>query len=82
MTMVKGLAHHVSMSVDISDLRRLPVADKLRIVELLWDDIGASVEPIVLESWQFEEATRRSAELKAESSIGIDRDQLWRRVDG
>ncbi len=70
------------MSVDINDLKNLPVSEKLRIVEVLWDDIGASNEPIVLEPWQFEEANRRSKQLKADSSIAIDRDELWRRVDG
>ena len=70
------------MSVDISKLRDLPVADKLRIVELLWDDIGMSNEPIELQSWQFDEANRRSVELKANPSIAIDRAELWRRVDG
>ncbi|MEQ8785822.1 MAG: addiction module protein [Pirellulaceae bacterium] len=70
------------MSIDISELLKLPLAEKLRIVELLWDDIGASEEPIVLHPWQFEEAERRSEELKTDPSIAIDRDELWRRVDG
>lgn len=70
------------MSIDLTDLRNLPVSEKLRIVELLWDDIGASDEPIVLQPWQREEAQRRSAELKADPSIAIDRDELWRRVNG
>lgn len=70
------------MSVDYSELRSLPVADKLRLVELLWDDISASDESIVIQPWQFEEASRRSAALKADPSIAIDRKELWRRVDG
>ncbi len=70
------------MSLDISDLHNLPVAEKLLIVEALWDGIGESNEPIVLHSWQIDEASRRSAELKADPSIAIDRDELWRRVDG
>ena len=70
------------MSIDLTDLRNLPVSEKLRIVELLWDDIGASDEPIVLQPWQREEAHRRSAELKADPNIAIDRDELWRRVNG
>ena len=70
------------MNVDMTGLKNLPVSDKLQIVELLWDDIGASNEPIVLHPWQFDEATRRSMELKANSSLAIDRDELWRRVDG
>jgi len=70
------------MSIDFSDIRNLPVAEKLRLVELLWDDISASEEPIVLHSWQSEEAARRSAELKADPTLAIDRNELWRRVDG
>lgn len=70
------------MSVDISELRKLPVEEKLRIIEALWDDIAASDEPIVLQPGQLAEARRRSEDLKADPSIGIDRDELWRRVDG
>ena len=70
------------MSIDLSELLKLPSAEKLRIVEALWDDIGASDEPLVLPPWQREEAHRRSNELKADLKIGIDRAELWRRVDG
>ena len=70
------------MSVDINELRNLTVAEKLRLVELLWDDIGASNEPIVLHAWQFEEATRRAEQLRSDPSTTIDRDELWRQVDG
>ncbi|MCR9120154.1 MAG: addiction module protein [bacterium] len=70
------------MSIDISDLCKLTVAEKLRIVEALWDDIGASDEPVELQAWQRDEARRRSNELKSDPSIAIDRAELWRRVNG
>ena len=70
------------MSIDLKQLRSLPVEEKLRLVELLWDDIGASDEPVTLHPWQTNEAGRRSAELKSDPSIAIDRDELWRRVNG
>ncbi|MEO8498605.1 MAG: addiction module protein [Planctomycetota bacterium] len=70
------------MTINLTDFHNLPVSEKLRIVEALWDDIGASDEPIVLQPWQRDEAQRRSAELKADPSIAIDRAELWRRVDG
>ncbi len=70
------------MSIKFSDLHKLPVSEKLRIVEALWDDIGASEEPIVLQPWQKDEAERRNNEIKANPSIAIDRAELWRRVDG
>ncbi len=70
------------MCVDITNLRNLPVADKLRIVTQLWDDIAASTDPIVVPPDVLREASHRSAELKADPSIAIDDDELWRRVDG
>lgn len=70
------------MSIDITSLRSLPVAEKLQIVTQLWDDIAASDEPVTLPPEVLREASRRSAELKADPSIAIDNDELWRRVDG
>jgi putative addiction module component (TIGR02574 family) len=70
------------MSVDISNLRDLPVGEKLRIVTQLWDDIAASSEPIVVPPDVLREASRRSAELKADRSLAINDEELWRRVDG
>ena len=69
------------MSVDIASLRNLPVAEKLRIVTQLWDDIAASTESIVVPPEVLREAARRSAELNADPSIAIEDDELWRRVD-
>jgi putative addiction module component (TIGR02574 family) len=70
------------MSIDISTLRDLPVADKLRIVTQLWDDIASSPEPIVLPPDVLREVSRRASELQSDPSIAIDDDELWRRVDG
>ncbi|MBM83648.1 MAG: Addiction module component, CHP02574 [Planctomycetaceae bacterium] len=70
------------MSIDMTEFRKLPISEKLRLVEALWDDIASSDEPIVLQPWQHDEATRRAADLKADPSITIDREELWRRVDG
>jgi putative addiction module component (TIGR02574 family) len=70
------------MSIDISNLRDLPVADKLRIVTELWDDIAASTDQVVVPPDVLQEASRRSAELDKDPSIAIDDDELWRRVDG
>ena len=70
------------MTIDITNLRDLPVADKLRIVTQLWDEIAASADPVVVPPDVLQEASRRSAELKADPSIAIDDVELWRRVDG
>lgn len=70
------------MSIDISSLRALPVSDKLRVVTELWDDIASSQHPISVPQDVLDEAARRSSELKADPSLSIDDEELWRRVDG
>jgi putative addiction module component (TIGR02574 family) len=69
------------MHPEVEHLRKLPVAEKLRVVEELWDDIGASDERFPLPDWHRAEAVRRAAELDADTSIGLTREELWRRVD-
>ena len=68
--------------MNTTDINNLPVADKLRLVTQLWDDIAASPDPVVVPPEVIQEASRRSAELTADLSIAIDDDELWRRVDG
>jgi putative addiction module component (TIGR02574 family) len=68
------------MTVELEELRKLSVADKLRLVEQLWDDIGASAEPFPLQPWHMREADRRAAELKAQPEIALTREEVWKRV--
>lgn len=70
------------MSIDIATLRGLSVTDKLRLVTQLWDDIAKGERPIAVPPEVLNEAVRRSDELKADPSIAIDEEELWRRVDG
>ena len=69
------------MNVEPDQLRKLSIAEKLRIVEELWDDIAKSDEPLILRDWHIVEAQRRDAELDANPDIALTREQLWKRVD-
>ena len=69
------------MQAEIDNLRKLPVADKLRIVEQLWDDIHESDERLVLKDWHKEEAQRRLSDLEANPEAALTREELWKRVD-
>jgi putative addiction module component (TIGR02574 family) len=69
------------MYPEAGHFRDLPISEKLRVVEDLWDDIAASGERFPLPAWHREEAQRRAAELEADPSIAIDREELWHRVD-
>lgn len=62
-------------------LRNLLPAEKLQIVEELWDDLADSSAPLPLPPWHLEEARRRAGELDADPSIAIDREELARRID-
>jgi putative addiction module component (TIGR02574 family) len=69
------------MQTELDQLRKLSVADKLRIVEQLWDDIGESEEPLLVRGWHKEEAQRRAADLEANPDSALTRDELWKLVD-
>ena len=68
------------MSIDADELRSLPVAEKMRIVEMLWDDLGDVTSPIPLPDWVNREATRRRDELR-DPSFGISHDEAWHRIE-
>ncbi|MGD0899878.1 MAG: addiction module protein [Thermoguttaceae bacterium] len=68
------------MPIKLEELRKLPIADKLRIVEQLWEDIAASAEPFPLQAWHKEEAQRRAEELDRTPEIALTREEVWKRV--
>jgi putative addiction module component (TIGR02574 family) len=70
------------MPINLAALKNLSIAEKLELIELLWRDIESSNEPFPLNPEILAEANRRAAELRADPSITIDREELWRRVDG
>jgi putative addiction module component (TIGR02574 family) len=47
------------MTNDFSYLFQLSTADKLQLVEDLWDDIAADDEPVPVPQWQIDELRRR-----------------------
>ena len=67
--------------MDISELQSLPIDQKIEIIGKLWDDVVDSDAPIVLSPAVIAEIDRRRAELDADPSIAIDRDEMWQRVD-
>jgi putative addiction module component (TIGR02574 family) len=67
------------MHSGLEQLRQLPVTEKLRVIEDLWDDIAASGERFPLPAWHRAEVDRRAAELEADPSNALTREELWRR---
>jgi len=69
------------MSVDARELLALSAQEKLRIIELLWDDLGASGEAIPLPDWVEQEGVRRRDEMKANPGTGLTHEEVWDRID-
>jgi putative addiction module component (TIGR02574 family) len=69
------------MQADLENLRRLPLAEKLRVVEVLWEDIATSTEDFPLPSWLRDEAQQRLSEYEGNPAGALTRAQLWRQVD-
>ena len=67
--------------MNLDELHGLPIGQKLDLVERLWDDIGASSEPLPLPEWVKEETSRRLIEMKANPSANLTEEEVWRRVD-
>jgi putative addiction module component (TIGR02574 family) len=68
------------MAIDTDELRALPAAEKLRLVEWLWDDLCDSTEPIPLPEWVGREAARRLEEMR-DPDFGLSHEEVWMRID-
>lgn len=69
------------MDIDIEAILALPVDDKFRLMELIWDSLPAEVQGIQLSPSDMEEVMRRQREMEADPSIGISHEEMMRRLD-
>ena len=58
----------------------LPPAEKLQLVEDLWDDLAANPEDVPVPDWQVEELDRRKANLTRYPASGLTWDEVKRVV--
>jgi len=68
------------MPINTDELLALSPAEKLRLVELLWDDLGDSVASIPLPEWVDREAARRRDEMR-DPTVGLTHDEAWKRIE-
>lgn len=68
------------MAISMEELLSLPAVEKLRIVELLWDDLGQSENVLPLSNWLQEEATRRREEMR-DPKFGLSHAEVWERIE-
>jgi len=58
----------------------LSPAEKLQLVEDLWDDLAANPTAVPVHDWQKEELARRKANLMSNPASGISWDEVKQRV--
>ena len=65
---------------DPNDLRALPVAERLQLIEDLWDSIEAESETLPLPDWHRAEIDRRMDALESGTSVGDSWPEVRERV--
>jgi len=66
--------------MSISELRKLPREEKLKIIEALWEDIAGDEEAFESPAWHAEELRRTEADLAAGKIEVLDWDDAKERL--
>ena len=66
--------------MDAMTIFDLSPAEKLQLVEDLWDDLAASPESVPVHDWQKEELDRRKANLVMNPASGLSWEGVKRRI--
>ena len=68
------------MNVNTDAILALPIADKLELMELLWDNLGETEEAILVPERVDREAARRRDEMLADPALGSGHDDTWNKI--
>jgi putative addiction module component (TIGR02574 family) len=71
----------MAQDFDPAELRDLPVAERLKLIEDLWDSIDAEAEGLPLPDWHRAEIDHRLDALDA-GAVGSPWEQVRRRITG
>lgn len=69
------------MDIYTDTIRDLGPAEKLRLVEQIWDDLAAEDAPLPLPDWAVTEATRRRNEMLVDPNLGSTHEEVWKRIN-
>lgn len=64
----------------VAEILELPVAERMQLVEAIWDSISAAPESLPLTQWQREELDRRLAEYEADPASGSSLEEVFARI--
>lgn len=64
----------------VAEILALPVTERMRLVEAIWDSIAAVPEGLPLTQWQKDELDRRLAEFEADPDSGATLEEVFARI--
>ena len=64
----------------VTEILALPVPERMRLLEAIWDSISAIPEALPLTQWQKDELDRRLAEFEADPDSGATLEQVFSRI--
>lgn len=64
----------------MTEILALPVAERIRLVEAIWDSVAANQEALPLAEWQKDELDRRLTELEADPQSGATLEEVLARI--
>jgi putative addiction module component (TIGR02574 family) len=68
------------MDLYTETIRNLPLGERLKLVQTIWDDIVSRDEPIPLPASAVEEAKRRRDEMVKDPAVGLTHDEVWKKI--
>lgn len=74
------MKYEVRMNPTTPTVFDLSPAEKLQLVEDLWDDLAATPESVPIHDWQMVELARRKANLLKNPAAGLGWEEVRRRV--
>jgi len=70
----------VETHMDSASIFDLSPAEKLQLVEELWDDLASEPDAVPVHDWQKQELARRKANLLKNPASGLSWEEVKRRV--
>jgi putative addiction module component (TIGR02574 family) len=64
----------------VAEILALPVEDRVRLVEAIWESISAVPEALPLTDWQKEELDRRLDDLEKNPEAGSTLEEVFARI--
>lgn len=64
----------------VAEILELPVPERMRLIEAIWDSIAAAPESLPLTQWQIEELDRRLAEYESNPASGDTLEEVFARI--